>query len=105
MPHAPTCPDRLHPAVWQALLAVAEQFTARGLSVFVFGSFASGSQHQASDLDVGFRRLPGTDAGAERDLRIAIDALPTIRQVDLVDFDRADPDFVRIASRHVIHLP
>jgi hypothetical protein len=36
---------------------------------------------------------------------VAIDALPTIRQVDLVDFDRADPDFVRIASRHVIPLP
>jgi hypothetical protein len=29
----------------------------------------------------------------------------TIRAVDLVDFDRADPDFVRIASRHMIHLP
>ncbi|MBM4111489.1 MAG: nucleotidyltransferase domain-containing protein [Phycisphaerae bacterium] len=105
MPPAPTCPDRLHPAVWQALLAVAEQFAARGLSVFVFGSFATGTQHQASDLDVGFRRVHGTDTAAERDLRAAIDALPTIRQVDLVDFDRADPDFVRIASRHLIPLP
>ena len=54
---------------------------------------------------LGFRLQPGADRAIEHELRTAINALPTIRAVDLVDFDRADPDFVRIASRHVIHLP
>ena len=91
--------------MWDALCGIAARFAPRGVYLFVFGSFASGDQHQASDLDLGFRLQSGADRAIEHELRTAIDALPTIRAVDLVDFDCADPDFVRIASRHVIHLP
>ena len=41
----------------------------------------------------------------ERDLRRAMDALPTVRPIDLVNLNRADPAFVRTVRANSIPLP
>jgi len=74
------------------------------LRVFLFGSFAAGTQRAGSDLDLGFEPVSSTPPELIAELRRAVEDLPTVRQVDLVDFSRADPDFVRVARTHVREL-
>ena len=97
-------PRFLSPTVWAALCDIGRRFSARGLHLFLFGSFASGTQRPGSDLDLGFELAPGAPATIIDELRSAIDDLPTIRPVDLVDFTRADPDFVRVARSRTREL-
>lgn len=103
---APTdqVPQFLNPLVWAALVAVARRFAERGLRVFLFGSFAAGTQRPGSDLDLGFEAAPGTPAALVAELRQAIEDLPTIRKIDLVDFGSADEEFLRVARAHVREL-
>lgn len=97
-------PRFLSPLVWSALCALGRRFSARGLHVFLFGSFAAGTQRPGSDIDLGFELAPSTPATVIDELRRAVDDLPTIRPVDLVDFTHADADFVQIARACVREL-
>lgn len=90
--------------MWSALCALGRRFSARGLHVFLFGSFAAGTQRPGSDIDLGFEASSDTPASVVDDLRRAVDDLPTVRHVDLVDFTRADRDFVRVARTRVREL-
>lgn len=98
------CPLFLAPQVWNDLRQVADRFASRGIHLFLFGSFASGEQRPGSDLDLGFTASERISPEAIESLREAIDALPTIRRIDLVDFRRADPAFARVALRSVLEL-
>ena len=72
--------------------------------MFLFGSFVAGTQHPGSDLDLSFETTTDTPASIIDELRHAVEELPTIRHVDLVDFSRADQDFVRVARTHMREL-
>ena len=63
--------------------------------------------HRGADLDIGYEigEENAEPAATERDLRRAMDALPTVRPIDLVNFNRADPAFVRTARANAIALP
>ncbi len=98
------CPRHLDPQVWNALRDVAAEFASRGIRLFLFGSFASGEQRPGSDLDLGFTASERTSPQSVESLREAIDALPTIRRIDLVDFRRTDPAFARVALRSTMEL-
>lgn len=98
------CPRFLDPQVWNDLRQVAAEFASRGIRLFLFGSFASGEQRPGSDLDPGFTASERISPEAVDSLRKAIDSLPTIRRIDLVDFRRADPAFARVALRSTMEL-
>ena len=97
-------PRFLDPVVWSALCDLGRRFSGRGLRVFLFGSFAAGTQRPGSDLDLGFEVTANTPASIIDELRHAVEELPTIRHIDLVDFSRADQDFVRVARTHMREL-
>jgi len=82
----------------QALRELAWEYRRDGLELFIFGSFARGDQRPTSDLDIGVEwrgeRNPETFLHLYRDVQ----ALPTIRQIDLVDLAQVDPDFRRMAT-------
>lgn len=80
-------------AVQSAIGALIESAARDGIRLFIFGSFARGDALPVSDLDLGFERLPGATATDVLRLREAVDRLPTIRPVDLVDFGEVSPDF------------
>ncbi|MBX3746976.1 MAG: nucleotidyltransferase domain-containing protein [Verrucomicrobiae bacterium] len=78
----------------QSAIGALIQAAARDrIRLFIFGSFARGDALPVSDLDLGFERLPGATAMDVLRLREAVDRLPTIRPVDLVDFGEVGPDF------------
>jgi predicted nucleotidyltransferase len=96
--------DSLPARLVEELHRLAQKYQAYGLDLFVFGSFARGDQAPISDLDLGveWRRQP--DPKIFTRLYWEVQALPTIRKIELVDFARTDPAFRRIAAKNKLYL-
>jgi predicted nucleotidyltransferase len=83
--------------VLEGLRRLAAESSARGIRLFLFGSFARGDARPTSDLDLGYEMQGGIQPVNRRWLFDAVDALPTIRPIDLVDFASVSPAFRNIA--------
>ena len=97
----------MHKSVFQlplgvrdALAALARKWSARGVVLSVFGSFASGTAAFDSDLDLAVEWTAGRDATLHAELMADIEALPTVRPIDVVDLSEADAAF-EIGRAHV----
>jgi|SRR5665213_398080 len=86
-----------------SLHSLAQETRASGGKLFVFGSFARGDARTTSDLDLGFIAPPAGNV-VRRLLTARIPALPTIRPVELVDFDQLEPGFRAVAGKHILSL-
>ncbi|MFY9462990.1 MAG: nucleotidyltransferase domain-containing protein [Candidatus Sungiibacteriota bacterium] len=68
--------------------------------VFFFGSRVSGKGTDRSDINVGIEgpdEIPYDDLFA---MRGAVERLPTLYKIDIVDFRRASGDFREVALQH-----
>ena len=83
--------------VLEGLRRLAAESSARGIRLFLFGSFARGDARPASDLDLGYEMPGGVQPANRTWLFDAVAALPTIRPIDLVDFASVSPAFRNIA--------
>ncbi|MHC1767853.1 MAG: nucleotidyltransferase domain-containing protein [Verrucomicrobiia bacterium] len=90
--------------VLEFLLDTAREFRLRGLELILFGSFAQGRQRPNSDLDLGVRWTSTPDRNLRRQLADRLDALPSIRPIDLVDLDAADETLRAEIARHAVPL-
>lgn len=100
--HLQDLPSRL----LRDLCAVGKAASSDGVRLFVFGSFARGDARPNSDLDLGFEiatESPSRSAAIHR-LQAGVANLPTIRPIELVDFDRVTPQFRAQASRMIVPL-
>lgn len=95
--------EELPSLVRASLRSLAQETSAIGGKMFVFGSFARGDARPNSDLDIGFFAPPKGD-WVRQMLNERIPALPTIRPVDLVDFDQLEPGFRAVAGKHILPL-
>jgi uncharacterized protein len=68
--------------------------------VFFFGSRVSGKGTDRSDIDVGIEGPEPAPYRALLDIEDAIDELPTLYKVEIVDFRRVAPKFYEVASQH-----
>jgi len=95
--------NELHPTVQKRLQEIGAQTRRKGGRLFVFGSLAETwpRARKGADLDVGFE---GLDANAAEEIKQLLANLPSIRPVDVVDFDQADPDFQAIAKQKIVLL-
>ena len=64
--------------------------------VYLFGSYAQGTQKQGSDIDVAIDTGRRLDLHEWQFLKNLIDALPTAQQIDLIDLHRV-PEAMRQA--------
>jgi len=94
----------LPPQVLAALRRLGEDFHQRGVEVFLFGSFVRGEARSNSDLDVAFGFLQAPEARLESALHSALDELPTIRPIDLVDLRYASESLVKAVKAFGIPL-
>ena len=81
------------------LSVILRHVSAEASLVFLFGSFAAGTAHPHSDIDIGFfgeEALPRTTL---REIREDLDeTVRTLRSIDFVDFSSVhDPVFVKAA--------
>ena len=90
----PSLPARLV----RDLRELARKYQDDGLVLFVFGSFARGDPHPTSDLDLGVEWRGERNARAFLRLYWDLQALSTVRKIDLVDFEQIGPDFRRVAA-------
>lgn len=86
------------------LQRLAQKYQKKGLSLFVFGSFARGDQHPTSDLDLGVEWQHKHDPKVFLRLYWEVQELPTVRQIDLVDFEQTDTQFKQVAMADKICL-
>lgn len=98
------------PRVRQTLNAVAARFAPRGVRLFVFGSAAAHwpDAPAGADLDLGYEIAfahPDQRVALRRELLLALDRLPTVRPVDVVDFAATTPEFRRTAGAITHALP
>lgn len=100
----------ISPRVRRAVNEVAVRFASHGVRLFVFGSAAPAwpSAPARADPDIGYE-MPVTDPARRtvlrRELLRALENLPTVRPVDVVDFDDAPADFANAARRGIRALP
>lgn len=95
-----TLPARL----LRELQKLARKYQKEGVSLFVFGSFARGDQRQTSDLDLGVEWHGERNPKAFLRLYWDVQELPTVRKIDLVDFEQTDADFRRVAEADKAYL-
>ncbi|OHA24766.1 MAG: hypothetical protein A3D52_00415 [Candidatus Taylorbacteria bacterium RIFCSPHIGHO2_02_FULL_44_36] len=73
--------------------------------LFFFGSRVDGTGNEQSDIDIG---IDGNETIPEKSLaaiRNAVEALPTLFKIDIVDFTKAKPEFKTIALKHIEPIP
>jgi predicted nucleotidyltransferase len=68
-----------------------------GSRFFFFGSRVTGRGNERSDVDVGILGPKPVPARVWLDLQDAVDDLPFLYKVDLVDFQRVSPAFREVA--------
>ena len=68
--------------------------------VFFFGSRVSGKGTDRSDIDVGIEGPEPVPFNALTDVEEAIDAIPTLYKIDIVDFSGVSPIFREVALQH-----
>lgn len=97
--------------VVRQLNELAEEVSGMNLELFVFGSVAQTYPlaRKGADLDLGIRSKafmhPEMRIERLRQVHRHIENLPTIRPVDLVDFDTVEADFKELALRNRLDFP
>ncbi|MDQ3461331.1 MAG: nucleotidyltransferase domain-containing protein [Deinococcota bacterium] len=94
----------LPPRLLEALQGLARAYRQQGADLFVFGSFARGDARRTSDLDLGVEWRGEPSKRTFSRLYDDVQALPTIRKIDLVDFSQASPGFRCLAERDKLPL-
>jgi|SRR3989344_532524 len=99
-------PERLKESLPKDLACIAVLNLEREKHhLFFFGSRVDGTGNEQSDIDVG---VDGIEAIPEKSLatiRNAVESLPTLFKIDIVDFTRVKPQFKEIALKHIEPIP
>ena len=69
--------------------------------VFLFGSRATGSARERSDIDIGIERPAPVPRAALAAIHDELEEAPTLYTVDVVDFARMPEKFRRVAERQL----
>lgn len=93
-------PERLR----QQLHELAGKYRKKGMHLFIFGSFARADQRTTSDLDLGIEWERKRSEKLFTQPYNEIQELPTIRKIDLVDFEKAEKKFKDTALKDKIYL-
>lgn len=66
--------------------------------VILFGSRAGGPARPASDFDIGIKGEKPLAAKTFSDIEDALESLPTLYKIELVDLSRVSPSFLETAN-------
>lgn len=69
--------------------------------LFFFGSRVQGRGDERSDVDVGIEGPQGVPGHVMEEIREAIESLPVLYKIDIVDFYEVSDDFRRVALQAV----
>lgn len=69
--------------------------------LFFFGSRVQGRGDERSDIDIGIEGSAPLPAAVKSEIEEAIENLPYLYKIELVDFKTVSEDFYRIAKRTI----
>lgn len=69
--------------------------------VFLFGSRATGSARERSDIDIGIEGPAPVPRAALAAIQYELDEAPTLYTIEVVDFARVPEKFRRVAERRI----
>ncbi|NCN59308.1 hypothetical protein COW99_04250 [Candidatus Roizmanbacteria bacterium CG22_combo_CG10-13_8_21_14_all_38_20] len=72
--------------------------------IFLFGSRVQGNNMERSDIDLGIEGYKPISPETRLKILEAIDKLPILYSIDLVDFTTADNKFKTVAKRYIEYL-
>lgn len=72
--------------------------------VFVFGSRVNGQGDERSDIDIGIEGKTKIPLSTIARIREEVEGLPILYEVDVVDFQRVEPDFKKVAMTKIEKL-
>lgn len=78
----------------------AAHLDPHGYRAFFFGSRVSGTSGERSDIDLGIEGQRALDPAAKAAILEAIENLPILYTIDLVDFATVRPEFRKKALKH-----
>jgi uncharacterized protein len=84
--------------------AVGKHLDLNRYELFIFGSEAGAKGPSRSDVDVGLRGPAPIPGATVQRIREQLEALPTLRIFDVVDFAQTDESFKAIALQNVERL-
>jgi len=73
-------------------------------TVFIFGSRVCGKGDERSDIDVGIEGEKAIPLSIMVKIREAVDGLPVLYGIDIVDFKRVEPEFREVAMSKIEKL-
>ena len=96
----------LQPLLEKVVRMISDHVNEEGLQIYLFGSWAQGRALAVSDLDIALDAGRPLDAAILLEIMDALDQLPTLRKVDLVDLQAVDQEFRRRVMREgeLIHV-
>ncbi|HDH31648.1 MAG TPA: nucleotidyltransferase domain-containing protein [Candidatus Wolfebacteria bacterium] len=68
--------------------------------IFFFGSRASGSSNERSDIDIGIKGPKNIPLTILRKIEEELDELPMLYKIEVVDFNSVAPEFQKVALQH-----
>jgi predicted nucleotidyltransferase len=80
---------------------VRTELKGLNFDAFFFGSQVQGDARKGSDLDVGIKINEEEQSNKIARIRNEIDDLPTLRKIDVVDFNKVDDTFSTIAKKNI----
>lgn len=108
MPHVQTktyFEKQLPKRLAEALYKIAQKYDRKGVTLFIFGSFARDGANKTSDLDLGMLWKEKRNSRISTELYRDIRRLPTIRKIDLVDMEQVDQAFKKkVLSQDILVL-
>lgn len=81
----------------QVLEIIGRYLNFADYKIFFFGSRVLGTNSERSDIDIGIQGDQPIDSRILGKIQEDIAALPILYKIDLVDFQRAAPDFKQLA--------
>lgn len=91
--------------IQKEVVRIVETRLGNAYKVFLFGSWARGDATEQSDIDIGIfgeQEVPWTQMAQ---IRHAVDELPTLRKVDVVDIRAKSIEFQRAIFAYAKPLP
>ena len=86
------------------LSVIGKHLDLKAYKVFIFGSRVEGKGSERSDIDVG---IEGEDPVPDLEMALiheAVENLPYLYTIEVVDFKKVSPDFYKVAKSHIERL-
>jgi len=91
-------------SIVQQVIAIIRRHLAGECKILLFGSWAQGSADEHSDIDIAILAKEKVPWDVMSSILFAVDEIPTLRSIDVVDLNAADETFRNIVLHSALRV-